>query len=188
MSAAANRQGDDIVIAAFDAAAGTGVDGATSVVFDTAFSFTIAASGNMDVNACRVARRLLEAAENEEDDGMNMWFAVLTASGRESMLAETEVTSSDFNTVKALVQGQVDTFLGFKFLKSQRTPIVTATDVRSNFFWVKSSMGYCNSQTPRGFMDILPTKRHSIQVRYEMDAGATRLDEKGVVRVLSDET
>ena len=37
-----------------------------------------------------------------------------------NLLGTTQVTSSDFNSVKALVQGEVDTFLGFKFITSNR--------------------------------------------------------------------
>jgi len=35
--------------------------------------------------------------------------------GKSSLLAETEVTSTDFNSVRALVAGQVNQFLGFEF-------------------------------------------------------------------------
>jgi hypothetical protein len=38
------------------------------------------------------------------------------------LLGTTQVTSSDFNTVKALVQGSVDSFMGFKFISSNRLP------------------------------------------------------------------
>ena len=38
----------------------------------------------------------------------------------EALLGDTSVTSSDFNTVKALVQGDVDTFMGFKFIVTNR--------------------------------------------------------------------
>ena len=41
------------------------------------------------------------------------------------MLGTTEVTSSDFNTVKALAQGDINTFLGFNFIVSNRLAIAS---------------------------------------------------------------
>ena len=43
------------------------------------------------------------------------------------MLQHTQVTSADYNTVKALAEGAVDTFMGFKFIMSNRLPIFSAT-------------------------------------------------------------
>lgn len=39
-----------------------------------------------------------------------------------NLLRETEVSSYDFNNVKALVEGKIDTFMGFKFIRTQRLP------------------------------------------------------------------
>ena len=190
-AAAANRQIDDIILAAFDATAATGVDGADSQIFDTTFEIDLT-TGNMVIDTLTEARELLEAQENMEDDGDNSWHIVMSASNRKSLLDEDPtsgraVSSSDYNTVRALVNGQIDTFLGFNFIKSQRANVATG-DIRKVFAWVKKSMQLAISQEPRGFMDVLPQKRHSTQVRYELDSGATRMDEKGVVRILADET
>lgn len=189
MAAAANRQIDDVLFPAFDATASTGVDGTGTAAFPAAFSFTeIGGAGTFDMNDLSQARRLLEAAENEEDDGDNAWFICMSARAREFLLTNgTEVTSADFNTIRALVNGQINTFLGFTFLKSQRAAIDSG-DVRDTFAWVKKSMQLSIGQEPRSFMDRLPQKRHSIQVRHELDVGATRMDENGVVRILIDET
>lgn len=186
MAAAASRRIDDVLLAEFDATANTGVDGATTAAFPAAFSFATAGVTTFVTADLTKARRILEAEENEEDDGENSWHIVTSAIARESLLADANLISSDFNTVKALVNGQINTWLGLNFIKSQRAAI-TAAGVRDIFVWVKSSMQLAISQEPRGFIDVLPQKRHSLQVRYELDTGATRMDEKGVVRVLFDE-
>ncbi len=54
-----------------------------------------------------------------------------------NLLRETEVSSYDFNNVKALVEGKIDTFMGFKFIRTQRLP-KTEEGVRSCLAWVKS--------------------------------------------------
>jgi hypothetical protein len=111
----------------------------------------------------------------------------MSAFQRDKLLNDSTIQSIDTNTVRALVNGQIDTYMGFTFLKSQRAAI-DGSNIRDVFFWVKISMQLAISQEPRSFMDVLPAKRHSIQVRHEMDAGATRMDEKGVVRCLADES
>jgi hypothetical protein len=187
MAASANRQIDDVIFPAFDATASTGVDGADTAIFPAAFSFAESGgAGGFSIDDMLQARALLEAAENEEDDGDNSWHAALSADGRNKLLQTTEIPNADFNTVKALVQGQIDTFIGFNFIKSQRSQI-DGSSIRDTFFWVKISMMLAIAQEAMAFIDPLPTKRHSLQVRYEIDAGATRMDEVGVVRILTSE-
>jgi len=186
MAAAAGRRVDDTLIAAFDATAATEVDGSGTAAFDTT-NYQWEADGTastgtgtaLDIGGLTKAREVLEAAENEEDDGENSWHAALTAKARQDLLDNSTVTSSDYNTIKALVNGQIDTFVGFNFHKSQRLGLVSAAIKLP--FWVKKSMQIAMGQEARAFMDILPMKRHATQVRYEIDLGATRMDEKGVV-------
>lgn len=184
-AAAANRKIDDRIIAAFDATASTGVDGTGTAPFDTAYDIAVGAAG-MTLAKLREARELLEAAENMEDDGEYKWFIAMDAKGRADLLGDTTLTSSDYNTVKALVDGQINTFMGFTFLKSERIPQNATPDAQA-FAWCKSSMQLAIGQEPKGFIDILPGKKHSTQVRYELDSGATRMDEKGVVRIAYQE-
>lgn len=187
MAAAANRRIDRTVLEAFDGTASTGVDGTGSAAFDTDFSFNATGTSQALIVADIVtARSLLEAEENMEDEGDHRWYAYLSAVARQQLLGDTTLTSQDFNTVRALVNGQIDQYVGFSFLKGQLAPI-DAGGIRDTFFWVKASMQLAVWEEPRSFIDVLPQKRHSIQVRYEQDLGATRMDEKGVVRVLVDE-
>ena len=192
-AAAANRQMDDIILAAFDATANTGVDGATTAPFNTPSGFSANATATIGANTQSLghadlvaARAQLEAQENTEDEGDHSWHIVMSSGCRQDLLTDSVVQSIDTNTVRALVNGQIDTYLGFQFIKSQRAAI-DGSSIRDVFAWVKSSMQLAIGQEPRGFMDILPQKRHSVQVRHEMDAGATRMDEKGVVRILASE-
>ncbi len=68
----------------------------------------------------------------------------ITPKGLNDLLADTEVTSSDFNTVKALVRGELNTYLGMNFhILGTRTegglPVVT--DQRA-FAWHRGAIGY----------------------------------------------
>lgn len=186
-AAAAGRTIDDTIITAFDATVSTGKTGTGSDSFDSSNFEIGVGTSNLTTDKLRTARRILEAAENPEDGGDNQWYVVCSAEQREGLLDDSEFQNHDFNSVKALVDGQVDTWLGFKFLKSERLPEVTSTNVRSVFAWRKASMKLAMGAEPRGFIDTLPTQRHTTQVRYAMTLGAVRMDQVGVVRILCDE-
>ena len=181
-AASSNRQIDDIIINAFTATANTGVDGTGTATLPS--SQIIAQGGtSITLDKLRQAREILETNENSEDEMDNEWYVVMSAEERQNLLGDSTLTSADFNTVKALVNGQINQFLGFTFVKSQRLPSTGSGGTRKCFAWVKSSMKLAIGQEPRGFIDILPGKRHSTQIRYELDAGATRMDEKGIVEI-----
>lgn len=185
-AAAAGRQTDDTIITAFDATVNTGKTGTGSDAFDST-NFEIAAgTSNLTTTKLRTARRILEAAENPEDDGDNQWYVACSAEQREGLLGDSEFQNSDFNSVKALVDGNVDNWLGFKFLKSERLPEASG-NIRSVFAWRKASMKLAIGKEPSGFIDIRADKRHLTQVRYAMTIGAVRMDQVGVVRILCDE-
>ena len=186
-AAAAGRRFDDTIITAFDATVSTGKTGTGSDSFDSSGYEIAVGTSNLTTQKLRTARRILEAAENPEDGGENQWYVVCSAEQREGMLGDSEFQNSDFNSVQALVDGKVNTWLGFTFLKSERLPVVSATNVRSVYAWRKASMKLAIGAEPQGFIDTLPTKRHTTQVRYAMTLGAVRMDQVGVVRILCDE-
>ncbi len=80
--------------------------------------------------------------------------------------------------MKALVNGQVDTFMGFKFIKTQRL----ATD-GSGYdkvpFWHRKGLKLALGQDLRVSMDYIKTKvSQPLQVYSDIDLGATRMQEK----------
>jgi hypothetical protein len=185
-TAAGNRYADDQVIDAFFASANTGEEAGTPVAFPTATHQIATVAGGLAISQLRDAREILEEYENEEDDGDFKWFIACQAKQRKNLLSTTEVTSQDYNVVKALVDGQVNTFLGLTFKKTQR--LNYSSPNRLVPVWVKISMKLAFSQDIRTFMDIMPERRHSVQIRTEIDVGATRMDEAGVVQILANES
>jgi hypothetical protein len=98
---AIGRRQDQLILDAL-AASGTSL----SVGNDVGGSDT-----NMNVAKLRQAKGLMDKNNVPPTDR----GIIIHSNGLQSLLAETAVTSSDFNTVKALVNGELDTFLGFKF-------------------------------------------------------------------------
>lgn len=80
---------------------------------DALITKTVPAGGvNLTVEKLREAARLLDEDEIPPQDR----FLAAHVSQKQSLLSETETTNANFNTVRALVQGEIDTFYGFKFL------------------------------------------------------------------------
>ena len=185
-----NRAIDDVIITAFDADRYIGEDGTTPNQFDGNFSLastyvengTSAASG-LTIGKLRRAKYLMDVAEVPNSDRM----IVCGAQQVQDLLRTTEVTNEDYSSVKALVSGQLDTFLGFKFLSSQRLPRNTSTDIRSVFAFHKSAIKFAMSDR-KVQMDILPTRRHALQIRSTMMLGAVRTENEKVVRIYCDES
>lgn len=188
---AMGRKMDDAIIgAAFDTAY-SGKTGQTSVSFtagnQVAVNYVesgVPANGNLTIGKIRRAKEILDAYENDPDEARIM---TCTANSLHSLLRNIEITSQDYNVVKALVEGKVDTFMGFQFVRTQRL-LTDASGYRRHIAWVQSKLLLAVSQDP--MVDVGPRrdKRNSMQVYVTMGIGATRMEEEGVVEIKVDET
>jgi len=188
---AMGRKMDDAIIgAAFDTAY-SGKTGQTSVSFPASnvvagnyVESGSAASSNLTIGKIRRAKEILDAYDNDPDEARIM---TCTANSLHSLLRNVEITSQDYNVVKALVEGKVDTFMGFKFVRTQRL-LTDASGYRRHIAWVQSKLLLAVSQDP--MVDVGPRrdKRNSMQVYVTMGIGATRMEEEGVVEIKVDET
>lgn len=188
-----NRAIDDVIISAFDATRYIGEDGTTTDAFPAGQSIAkdyvetgAAAESGMTLGKLRRAKYLMDVSEVPDSER----YIVFGAQEEQDLLRDTTLTSADFNTVKALVDGNVGTFLGFKFLKSQRLPIGTVSavaDIRSCFAFHKSAIKFAMSDRQTR-MDILPQRRHALQIRSTMMLGAVRTENEKVVRIYCNET
>jgi hypothetical protein len=113
----------------------------------------------------------------------------ITAIGLESLLGETEVTSSDYNTVKALVNGEINTWVGFKFLVIETRdegglPIDTGAtpDETHGFAYHKDAIGYASGIEIRQETNYIPEKVSWLSNGI-LKAGSTVRDVDGYVEV-----
>lgn len=175
----AGRTMDDVIIAAANGTALTGKTGATSVTLPTAQKIAVNASG-LTLAKLIQAKEILDAAENDPDEPRYIAFR---AKDQTTLLNTTEVKSADYNTVKALVQGQINTFLGFEFIRTER--LITSTDGSSIacLAWRKSALLLAESDAPTARISERDDKNYSTQVFYHIDVGATRMEEVGIVEI-----
>ncbi len=189
---ALGRSMDDIIIEAAFGTAYTGKTGSTTVSFPTASEVAVnyvesgsSTNSNLTIGKLRRVRYLLDKAEATIDGAFDL-IAVVDPSQIQALLRTTEVTDADYNTVKALVEGNVDTFMGFKFIKSNR--LTVASSIRSCLFFERQ--GLMLAIASEVMTDIGPRrdKRNSVQVYACGSFGATRMWEEKVLRVKCDET
>ena len=106
----------------------------------------------------------------------------------QDLLATTEVKSSDFNTVKALAQGDINSFLGFEFIMSTRLQLDgTNTDDRLCFGFTQDAIKLAIGSDVKAKITERDDKSYATQVYYSMAIGATRMQETHVFQVPCDE-
>ena len=116
---------------------------------------------------------------------------IIHANGLASLLGETAVTSSDFNTVKALVQGDINTFLGFTFhVLGDRDegglPKDSSLD-RTVYAFHRDAIGLAEGIAPKTEINYIPEKT-SFLVASMFSAGAVAIDAEGIVKITCRES
>lgn len=176
---AMNRAIDDVIIAAATGVAKTGETGQSSVSLPSGSKIAVAATG-LTLAKLLAAKENMDAYENDPEEER---YIALRAKDVTTLLNTTQITSSDYNTVKALVAGKIDTFLGFKFIRTQR--LITSSDGSSIacLAWRKSGIVLGLGQDVKSRVDERNDKSYSTQVYACMSIGATRMEEEAVMEI-----
>jgi len=175
---AMGRAMDDAIISAATGTAYGGVAGGTSVVLPAGQKI-VHNSTNLTIAKVLAAKKLLDAAEVDPDEQR---FLICTADQISDFLNITEVKSSDYNTIKALAQGQIDTYLGFKFIRSERLG-QDATPNRQVLAFTKSAIGLALGADITTKISERSDKNYATQVFLSMTIGATRIEDEKMVEI-----
>ena len=198
---------DSIILAGALADAKQGKAGATNVPLPTsqklvAFDGATTTGVGLNVPTLRAIKKKFEQNEVEGEIVL-----VVSAEEIDSLLGITAVTSADFNTVKALVNGAIDQFMGIRFVRTELverpaanvtytvtngaygagTGTVTAAKGRRCIAFVKQGVLMVKAEDMTTMIDRLPTKGDVIQIYSKMSIGCTRLEEKCVLEVVTSE-
>ena len=180
-AAAMGRAMDDTIITALGGAAKTGKEGTTSTAFPSGQKIGHGSAG-LTIAKLVSAKKLLDA---QSVDPSIPRYIVVSPEQIEALLNPTSVTSSDFNTVKALVQGDVDTFVGFKFITSNR--LNDDGTSRLCYAWAQDGCKLAIGKDVMARIDERSDKSYSTQVFYCATFGSTRMEEDKVVEIACNE-
>ena len=187
---ALGRKMDEIILDAAFGSVFTGKTGSSTVSFPSSQQIAVdyvesgaAANSGLTIGKLRRAKQILDA--NEVDPTERRYIAV-TAKQINDLLRTTEVTSADFNTVRALVQGELNSFMGFEFVRTELVR-TNASSQRRCVAWAQS--GLLLAVGADITVDIGPRrdKRNSTQVYVSASFGATRMEEEKVVELICAE-
>lgn len=144
------------------------------------------ANTDLNVSKLRRASRLLGDGGVGEDESITYVGSYI---GREGLLGETEATSADFNSVRALVNGDISSFLGMAFkwiaTRAEGGLDLTGGD-RTTFAYARSAIGHAIGMDQRMEVNYIPTKT-SWLANMLFSAGSIEIDAGGVVEVTCDE-
>ena len=176
--AGAGRKIDDLIIAAARGTAYTGKVGGTSTVLPSSQKVAVGSTG------FTLAKWLtaLEILNGNDVDPSDEKFLIIGSGELTDLLNTTEIKSADYNSVKALVQGQIDTYLGCKVIRSERLA-TNGSNTRYCLLYTKSGMGLAVGQDVQSRIDELPTNHYAKQLYFSMSFGASRLEEDKVVEI-----
>lgn len=145
------------------------------------------ADTNLNVDKLREAKYYLDD-KGVPSEGRSI---AVSASNLQALLGETQATSADYNSVRALVQGEIDTFMGFKFYvietRDEGGLPVAAGDVRSCFAWHKDAVGCAVGKDISSGADWV-THKKSWLAHGEFKGNSVARDTDGIVKILCDET
>lgn len=174
---AIGRREDQLILDALDAAATT-----LTVSTDVGGTGT-----GMNTAKLRRAARLLNQKGVPRTKGERT--VVISAQGLEELLGDTPVTSSDYNVVKTLYDGEISHWLGFEFKVMEDRDeggLPKAGAVRTSFAYHKAAAGLAVGINMRTEVNYIPVKT-SWLANGLFSAGAVAIDADGIVEISSTE-
>lgn len=181
---ALGRAMDDVILAAVDASASTGVDGSTPQAFDTGMIVDVqvvwpgvtAADTGLNIAKLIEARKIL--GNNDVDPDEEVYVAV-NSRQISSLLKDERVVSGDYNAALPLVSGQVSKVAGCTLIPCNRIGTDSNSDDKVPF-WTRSGLLLATGQDITGRISERDDKSYATQVYASMMVGATRMEEKRV--------
>ena len=177
---AMGRAIDDVIISAALGTAYTGETGSTSQANTNQI---VHGSAGLTLDKLREAKQILDLGSVDPSIPRHI---IVSPRQITDLLGTTQVTSSDFNTVKALANGEINSFLGFNFIVSNRLALSGST--RSCIAYAQDGIALAVGKDVNARIDERSDKSYATQVYYCTSIGATRMEEAKVVEVQCTES
>jgi len=172
------RKIDDVIISAGIGTSYSGETGSTSV---TNSNLKLVTANTLTLAEVLAIKQTMDEDDIEMDDR----FFVTSPSSLDSLLNVEQATSADYNTVRALVRGEIDTWLGFKWIMTTRVTAATAIvgSTVQGLAYHRNGICVAMADNPLVRADERKDLSYSWQLYYELNIGAVRLEEERVVSI-----
>lgn len=175
------RREDQIIIDVMEAAS----PGAT--IANTVVTSGSAAASDLNIGKIIAAKKALDAANVPPTDR----HAVIHANNLAGLLGDERAISGDFQNIKALVAGELNTMMGFQFHivgdRDEGGLAIDGSSDRNTFFFHKSAIGCGVNLAPKLEVNYVPEKT-SFLVSAMYSAGAVAIDTAGLIKVTCRES
>lgn len=176
IAGAIGRRNDQMLIDAMDA---------SSVYAGTVTTGIGGAGTDLNTSKLRRASRFL----NQKGVPMSGRHILVSALGLEAMLGQTEAASADYNNVRALVNGELNTFVGFQFHiieDRDEEGLAISSNVRDGYAYHEKAVGHAEGISMRTEVNYIPVKTSWLSNGL-LKAGAVVRDGNGVVKIQTTE-
>lgn len=125
---------------------------------------------------------------NDAEDGQVQRVCILHSRQlNRDLMPDDKIGSTDYNTMKALSMGKLKEYLGFRFVLTNLLNIDANSD-RQVIFMRVNAIGLGIGEEMELEVGKDPAFSFSLRVYVEMDMGAGRVEEEGIVECACDET
>ena len=175
---------DEVVELAQTIAGAMGRRDDQSIIDALATTTTTVGAGTqaLDLATITAAAKALNAVEAPMEDR----FFVVHEGGLNQLLNDSTITSADYNSVRLLMAGEIDSFMGFKWkmIGSGRAEggLPLTTTVRSGFAFHKASIGHAVGIDMKTKVDYVAHKASWLSMGM-WKAGSVAIDVEGIVEV-----
>lgn len=175
---------DEVVELAETIAGAMGRRDDQSIIDALATTTTTVGAGTqaLDLATITAAAKELNKVEAPTSDR----YFVIHEGGLNDLLNDSTISSADYNSVRLLMSGEIDTFMGFKWkiIGGGRSEggLPLASTVRSGFAFHKAAIGHAVGIDMKTRVDYVPHKSSWLSVG-SWKAGSVAIDVEGIVEV-----
>ena len=169
------RKLDDVIIAA--AVSTTTASGETGSTTAPTTATILASASTFTLAKVVEAKQALDESDVEMEDR----FLIVDVESLNTAIQIEQFSSADYNTLKALVRGELDTFLGFKWIMSTRLSEQTNLIALA---YQKYALCLAMASSPLVRTDERSDLSYSWQIYYELNCGAVRLEESRIRKLI----
>lgn len=172
-SAAYGKLIDTTIYTALGGNAYSDVDGGTAVALPAGQKLATVAGTSLTTDFLITVKDKMDAADVPEEGR----YCMIHPSDLNGLLGDDKATTADSNTIKALVKGEMDTWLGFNWIPT------TAATQGVCYFYQEDGIVLGMNETPYVDVRIRRDLSDAQEIYYELNVGAGRLEEERVVEV-----